>query len=191
MNPSPCERGLFMEQKSNIRDYIREQKRQYSDVQLASMSEAVVDSVVFGGQWSVATTLLLYYPLPDEVDVRPLIHQAWQAGHLVLLPVVEGDMLQLRLYQGEESLRVGAYNIMEPVGPLFPPEKYDQIQLAIVPGMAFDASGHRLGRGKGYYDRLLPLLTSAYKIGVCYPFQFLGVVPSQEHDVPMNEVVCG
>jgi 5-formyltetrahydrofolate cyclo-ligase len=116
---------------------------------------------------------------------------AYQAGHRVLLPVVAGKELELRLYEGEESLRTGAYNIMEPVGSLFPQEEYDQIELAIIPGMAFDAMGHRLGRGKGYYDRLLPQLTAAYKIGVCYPFQFVSDVPSEEHDVRMNEVICG
>lgn len=155
------------------------------------MSEAVVGGILHGGQWSVATTVLLYYPLPDEVDVRPLLQMGLQAGHRVLLPVVVGDDLELRLYEGEDSLRAGAYNIMEPVGPFFPQEMYDRIQLAIVPGMAFDATGHRLGRGKGYYDRLLPRLTQAYKVGVCYPFQFVADIPSEEHDVAMNEVVCG
>ena len=180
-----------MEDKSDLRDYIREQKSLYTQEQLTDMSAAVVGSVIFGGQWSVANTILLYYPLADEVDVRPLIHMAYQASLRVLLPVVIGNDLGLRLYKGEESLRAGAYNIMEPEGPLFPPEDYNQIQLAIVPGMAFDASGHRLGRGKGYYDRFLPQLPQAYKIGVCYPFQFLTDIPSEEHDVLMNEVVCG
>ncbi|MBQ9524123.1 MAG: 5-formyltetrahydrofolate cyclo-ligase [Bacteroidaceae bacterium] len=180
-----------MEEKADLRDYIREQKALCTQEQQAAMSEAVVGSIIFGGQWSVATTVLLYYPLADEVDVRPLILMAHQAGHRVLLPVVVGKELELRIYEGEESLRTGAYNIMEPVGPLFPPEEYSQIELAIVPGMAFDAAGHRLGRGKGYYDRLLPQLTAAYKIGVCYPFQFVSDVPSEEHDVRMNEVVCG
>ena len=183
--------AFYMEEKSDIRAYIRRQKNQHSSEQLAAMSEAVCNSICHDGQWRVATTLLLYYPLPDEVDVRPLIQMAHQAGYCVLLPVVVGEELELRIYQGEESLRAGAYNIMEPVGPLFSPEQYGQIQMAIVPGMAFDAAGHRLGRGKGYYDRLLPLLSHAYKVGVCYPFQFLSNVPSEEHDVPMNEVVCG
>lgn len=180
-----------MEEKDDLRDYIREQKALCTQEQLADMSEAVVSSILFGGQWSVASTILLYFPLPDEVDIRPLIKVAQQAGHRILLPVVVGDDLELRLYEGEESLRTGTYNIMEPVGPLFPPENYSQIQLALIPGMAFDASGHRLGRGKGYYDRLLPQLPQAYKIGVCYPFQFVVHVPSEKHDVPMNEVICG
>ena len=180
-----------MEEKRHLRNFIREQKKLCTPEQLAAMSDAVVGSILHGGQWSVATTMLLYYPLPDELDVRPLIQMAYQAGHRVLLPVVVGDDLELRLYEGEESLRAGAYNIMEPEGKLFPSDEYGQIQLAIIPGMAFDASGHRLGRGKGYYDRLLPQLNTAYKIGVCYPFQFVTDVPSEEHDIPMNEVVCG
>lgn len=180
-----------MEEKKDLRNYIRKQKSLCSPDQLAAMSETVAGSIMFGGQWGVASTILLYYPLADEVDVRPLIHMAYQAGHRVLLPVVAGKELELRLYEGEESLREGAYNIMEPVGSLFPQEEYDQIELAIIPGMAFDAMGHRLGRGKGYYDRLLPQLTAAYKIGVCYPFQFVSDVPSEEHDVRMNEVICG
>ena len=180
-----------MEEKDDLRDYIREQKALCTQEQLTDMSEAVVGSILFGGQWSVASTILLYSPVPDEVDIRPLIKMARQAGHRVLLPVVVGRELELRLYEGEESMRVGAYKIMEPVGPLFPLEDYDQVELAIVPGMAFDAMGNRLGRGKGYYDRLLPLLSHAYKIGVCYPFQFVADVPSQEHDVRMNEVICG
>lgn len=180
-----------MEDKADLRDYIREQKSQYTQEQLSTMSEVVVASVIFGGQWSVADTVLLYYPLPDEVDVRPLIHMAHQAGYRVLLPVVVGKELELRVYEGEDSLRAGTFNIMEPTGPLFPPEEYIQIGLAIVPGMAFDVTGHRLGRGKGYYDRLLPKLTAAYKIGVCFPFQFVSDVPSEEFDVPMNEVICG
>lgn len=180
-----------MEEKNDLRDFIREQKALCTKEQLVAMSQAVVGSIIHGGQWSVAKTILLYYPLPDEVDVRPLIQMAYQAGHRVLLPVVVGRDLELRVYQGEDSLRTGAYNIMEPIGPLFPVEEYRQIGLAIVPGMAFDAAGHRLGRGKGYYDHLLPHLTEAFKIGVCYPFQFVTDVPSEEHDVPMNEVVCG
>ena len=183
--------AFYMEEKNEIRTFIRQQKNLHTQEQLASMSEAVCNSIVCDGQWRLCNTVLLYYPLQDEVDVRPLIQMAHQAGHRVLLPVVVGQDLELRLYQGEDSLRAGAYNIMEPVGPLFPPEQYCQIQMAIVPGMAFSASGQQLGRGKGYYDRLLPQLSQAYKIGVCFPFQFLTDVPSEEHDVAMNEVVCG
>ena len=66
---------------------------------------------------------------------------------------------------------------------------YDKIDLALVPGMAFDAAGHRLGRGKGYYDRFLGEHPHIYKIGVCFPFQRVAEVPSEAHDVVMDEVI--
>jgi 5-formyltetrahydrofolate cyclo-ligase len=84
-------------------------------------------------------------------------------------------------------LERGAFGILEPRGEVF--LDYDQVEVAIVPGMAFDKAGHRLGRGKGFYDRLLPRLTQAHKIGVCFPFQYLDEIPCEEHDVVMDEVI--
>ena len=68
-------------------------------------------------------------------------------------------------------------------------DNYDEIQLAIIPGMAFDRAWHRLGRGKGYYDRLLPKLKKAHLLGICFPFQLLDEVPTEPHDVKMQEVL--
>lgn len=176
--------------KDSLRKYIRAQKSQYDVAQLEAMSIEITNRVLALASWQEAGTLLLYYPLADEVDVRPLIKDAYENGKKVFLPVVKGDELELRLYQGEASLAQGAYGIMEPTGPLFAPENYDEIQLAIIPGMAFDAAGHRLGRGKGYYDRLLPKLTNARLQGICFPFQLLDDVPAEPHDVTINDVIA-
>jgi 5-formyltetrahydrofolate cyclo-ligase len=76
---------------------------------------------------------------------------------------------------------------MEPVGQPF--NDYDQVELAVVPGVAFDAEGHRLGRGRGYYDRFLPLLPHAYKLGLCFDFQKVEHVPTDANDIRMDEVL--
>ena len=115
---------------------------------------------------------------------------AYENGKKVLLPVVKGEELELHLYEGESSLREGAFGIMEPTGPLFAPENYDEIELAIIPGMAFDRAGHRLGRGKGYYDRLLPKLKGSRLQGICFPFQLLDDVPAEAHDIAVQEVIA-
>lgn len=154
------------------------------------MSTEITNRVLALASWQEAGTLLLYYPLTDEVDVRPLIKDAYKNGKKVLLPVVKGDELELHLYEGESSLREGAFGIMEPTGALFAPENYGEIELAIIPGMAFDGAGHRLGRGKGYYDRLLPQLKTARLTGICFPFQLLDEVPAEVHDIPVHEVVA-
>jgi len=133
-------------------------------------------------------TILAYWPLPDEVDIRPLIDQLVAQGVTVVLPKVTGDeTMELRRYASRADLEEGAFHIMEPVGDAF--EAYDQIGFALVPGMAFDAACHRLGRGKGYYDRFLSAHPNIYKIGVCFPFQRVAEVPSEAHDVIMDEVI--
>lgn len=183
-------RGSESELKYSLRRFIRAQKKENTAAQLAAMSTEITNRVLALASWQEAGTLLLYYPLADEVDVRPLIKNAYDSGKKVLLPVVKGEELELRLYEGEASLKEGAFGIKEPTGPLFAPENYDEIQLAIIPGMAFDAAGHRLGRGKGYYDRLLPKLKAARLTGICFPFQLLDEVPAEVHDIPVHEVVA-
>ena len=85
--------------------------------------------------------------------------------------------------------RFGAYNIMEPVGEVF--TDYAQIDLAVIPGVAFDRQLNRMGRGKGFYDRLLPQLGDAYKIGICFDFQLVESIECEEHDIRMDEVISG
>ncbi len=132
--------------------------------------------------------MLLYHSLPDEVDTHALIRR-WAGRKRILLPVVVGDDLELRLYAGDDRLAPGAFHIEEPRGEPF--TDYAGIDLAVIPGVAFDRAGNRLGRGKGYYDRLLPRLADTYKIGLCYPFQLADSLPAEAHDVRMDEVVCG
>ena len=102
----------FKIQKNELRRHIRAQKKQYADAQLAALSEEICSKVSTSAWWQEAGTLLLYYPLADEVDVRPLIQEAYRNGKCVLLPVCKGDDLELHLYEGEESLAHGAFGIM-------------------------------------------------------------------------------
>ncbi len=133
-----------------------------------------------------AHTILLYHSLPDEVCTHDFIRK-WSAYKQVLLPVVAGNDLELRRYTGPADLKKGAYGIEEPVGEPF--TDYNSIDLAVIPGVAFDVHGNRLGRGKGYYDRLLPHLPHAYKIGICFPFQLLEEIPTEVQDISMDEII--
>lgn len=133
-----------------------------------------------------ASTVLLYHSLKDEVDTHEFIRK-WSRKKRILLPVVVGDDLELRIYTGPEDMTIGAYGIEEPIGELF--TDYAAIDFIAVPGVAFDRSGNRLGRGKGYYDRLLPRIPSAYKAGICFPFQLVEEVPAEAFDIRMDEVI--
>lgn len=129
-------------------------------------------------------TILCYYSLADEVQTHAFMEK-WYKLKSILLPVVKGDILELRHYTGKHCLEAGAYNIEEPTGKPF--TQYDEIELGIIPGMSFDRQGNRLGRGKGYYDKLLPLLHT-YNIGICYRFQAREAIPSETFDHRMDEV---
>lgn len=175
--------------KKALRREIRYRKSQYSREQLSDLSAGICERVVASHPWQSASTVLLYYPLPDEVDTRLLIEKSVALGKRVLLPVVVGDDLELREYKGVSSMKEGAFGILEPTGDVFPEDRYCEIDFAVVPGMAFDEENNRLGRGRGYYDRLLPRLRRAMLAGVCFPFQIVKKIHTESHDISMDVVV--
>lgn len=170
--------------KPLLRQQMRDAKRQHQE-QLAAMSEDIV--IRLRQRIADSQTVMAYWPLPDEVDIRPLIAQLVAGGRTVLLPkVLDDERMELRRYCSEADLAEGAFHIMEPVGE--PYTDYDKIDVVLVPGMAFDAAGHRLGRGCGYYDRFLSAHSHLYKIGVCFPFQRVAEVPTEEHDICVDDI---
>ena len=178
-----------MTQKKELRKGIRRRKRAFSAEALREMSLFVCERLLSEDRLKDANTIMMYYPLGDEVDISPLIEKMANEGKRVLLPQVTGDTsMVLRHYTGKGDLTEGAFGIMEPCGELF--TDYRAIDIAIIPGMAFDKNGNRLGRGKGYYDRFLPHLSpDIYIIGVCFPFQLLDEIPTEEHDKKVNIVI--
>lgn len=134
-----------------------------------------------------ANTVLLYHSLNDEVDTHAFIRK-WSNKKRILLPVVVGDDLELRIYTGPENMSIcNIYGIEEPTGETF--TDYAAIDFIVVPGVAFDTKGNRLGRGKGYYDRLLPRIPTAYKAGICFPFQLVEEIPAEPFDVRMDIII--
>lgn len=127
---------------------------------------------------------MLYYSLPDEVQTHTFIER-WSREKKIVLPVVRGSELDLYLYRGTDDLQKGSFGISEPTGQQW--EELSAIGLALVPGVAFDTAGNRLGRGKGYYDRFLPRL-QAHKIGICFGFQVMDEILVDAFDQPMDEV---
>lgn len=193
--------------KQELRKEIRNRKRQFTQDQLGELSLSAISQLRKHPKVMSAHTLLLYYSLPDEVNTHEWIDELVAQGKRVLLPVVVDDKdMVIREYSGKHDLAEGSFHIMEPIGKLFPEEKYPEIEVAIIPGMSFDDAGHRLGRGKGYYDRFLAKLrgmkgnkserkeadgTEVYKIGICFGFQKLQEIPFESHDIVMDEVVNG
>lgn len=174
-------------EKDLLRHKIRELKKSHSAKELEQMSEEILRRLHSNTHIQSAKTVLLYYSLPDEVCTHQFINTLAETKTVLLPVVIDNEHMQLRHYQTPKDLKVGAYNIMEPTGSLF--NDYKKIDVVLIPGMSFDKKNHRLGRGKGYYDRFLEQMPNVYKIGVCFKFQIQPVIPFCEQDVTMDEVV--
>lgn len=170
--------------KQELRKELRERHEQHAPEE----SEAVVRRLLAHPHMQQAAVVALYYSLPDEVCTHQLADLLAATGKTVLLPrVTDDENMEWHRYTGSHDLRIGAFGIMEPVGERY--TDYGSIELAVVPGMAFDREGHRLGRGRGYYDRFLSRVPNIYKIGVCFKSRLLDHVPTGTHDVAMDEVI--
>ncbi len=174
--------------KSELREAMRNKKRQFSQQQLEELSLPIMGRFLAHERMRTAHTVLMYYSLPDEVNTHKAILELIKRRKQVLLPtVIDGGKMVVRKFEGIQDLREGRFHIMEPTG--LPFTDYQAIDLIAVPGMAFSSSGNRLGRGKGYYDRFLAQVPQVYKIGVCFDFQKVETIPTEPTDIPMDEVL--
>lgn len=173
--------------KRELRKQIRAAKKAVPFCEKLRRSESVMQQVEKLDCFAKADTVLLYWSMEDEVQTHDFVNR-WYKTKTLLLPCVEGDDLILRQYTGPECLKAGEqFGIGEPTGPVF--TDLQRVQLIIVPGVAFDRQGNRMGRGRGFYDRLLKSTPNAYKVGVAFDFQMFGTIPTETFDVPMDEVI--
>ncbi|MGO8764268.1 MAG: 5-formyltetrahydrofolate cyclo-ligase [Limisphaerales bacterium] len=134
--------------------------------------------------------VLFYAPLPEEVDVWPLLEETVNRGIVVALPCFDASRrryLSRRLKNLQVDILSGQFGIREPATGCIEVPLAD-LDLALVPGVAFDLRGHRLGRGKGYYDRLLENFRGK-KIGIAFQEQFVEAVPAEGLDVKMDVIL--
>jgi 5-formyltetrahydrofolate cyclo-ligase len=139
-------------------------------------------------EFNAARTLIGFSAIHNELDPSGLLAAAQRAGKRVGLPRVDGEQIRLHVYESGDVLEESGYEILEPLASAACIEP-SEVDLLVVPGLAFDARGHRLGYGRGFYDRLLPLLSRAFLVGVAYDFQFVPELPDEPHDLPMHCIV--
>ena len=210
--------------KSEIRSFVKGLVRGISVEERTRFSEALKEEVVGLECWRSAKEVMLFFSLPDEVDMLPLIRAALAEQKRIYLPrviaaqvsrgvdvckVAEGNTLPKKstlpagnTVSGEEmilevrelapgQLALGRWGIWEPTdeAPLL--SDYSRLDLVVVPGVAFSSDGKRLGRGKSFYDRFLPLVPRAAFVGVCYPCQVVEQIPADPWDIGMDIVCCG
>lgn len=173
-------------EKSELRKLIKELKKVHSFEQKKEMSKPIWEEIETKEWFKDAKVVLMYWSMKDELHTHDFIIK-WYKEKTILLPCVEGDILKIRQFEGIESMKEGvAFSILEPTGKEF--VNIHLIDLMIIPALAFDKENNRLGRGKGFYDKLLEN-SNTLKVGVCFPFQFLDKIPTEEFDVKMDYVI--
>jgi len=170
--------------KAALRKDLLAKRDALSGAHIASMSDAIMEKLFSRPRFTEAKTVAFYIPKGNEVDTENMIGYAIRLGKEVLVPVTDHKITFVRFHSFTD-LRPGKYGIMEP-------SKREEIGIepdaVVVPGVAFGLCMHRLGYGKGYYDRYLAD-SSAYRIGLCYDFQVVERLPTHENDERMDEIV--
>lgn len=170
--------------KSDIRRKIKAMRSMLSEAEKLSASEEVFNRLEQTAAFLMADRILMYHSLPDELSTHQFLKK-WGSRKHFFLPRVNGVNLDILPYD-ESRLELGSFHIEEPTGN----ECVDpsEMELIIVPAVAYDGRGNRLGRGKGFYDRLLAE-AKATKIGIGYEFQLVDEIPVESHDVPVDMVI--
>jgi 5-formyltetrahydrofolate cyclo-ligase len=175
----------IIEAKTNLRQKIRAALGNISPAVRAVESIELCDRLE--PQVRSAHTILFFAPLPDELDVWPLLEKLLAAEKICALPAfdpVTQTYSARRVVDLTTDLVTGKFGVREP-GPNCAEMPLEQFDLVLVPGVAFDWHGHRLGRGKGFYDRILSA-ASGLKCGVAYDLQLVENIPVEPHDAPVN-----
>ncbi|MDP4270684.1 MAG: 5-formyltetrahydrofolate cyclo-ligase [Bacteroidota bacterium] len=179
------EKSLIDLEKKELRKSIFRVREDKGEQHLIHLSENVISRLEATEVFKTAQTILCYFALSFEVNTIPAIKR-WSENKTILLPVVHHKELKIKRFTGMNQMTRGIFNVMEPTGEFI--EHYDSIDLVIVPGLAFDLNKNRMGYGKGFYDRLLPMI-EAKKAGICFEFQLFEQIPADTFDQPMDLIL--
>jgi 5-formyltetrahydrofolate cyclo-ligase len=177
--------------KAELRAQILARRSALSAEQRAGAGRAIRDALLDRPEVQMAGTIAAYYSVGAEPDTRGLVYALWKRGSYVLLPVLQPDGdLDWASYEGPDSMVPGPRGLREPGEPPRGVDVIARADLVLVPALAVDRSGRRLGRGGGSYDRALtrvgPLIPL---IALLYDDELLARVPAAPHDIPVRAVV--
>ena len=173
--------------KSSLRSHIRQLKRQMSETQICEKSARLKELFTQTEQYKNAKTIYGYLPYNQEVRTIPMLEQALAEGKRVAVPKVYGDEMRFLYIDDLSRVEKGYAGIPEPIddGPV----AEDPTALVLMPGLAFDRMGHRIGYGGGFYDKFLSAEPDHPTLALCYGFQMLDELPTEEFDIPVDCVL--
>ncbi|MFC1467449.1 5-formyltetrahydrofolate cyclo-ligase [Verrucomicrobiota bacterium] len=174
--------------KQVIRQNIREQRNELDSAWTEAMSNEICKRIHSLEVFEKAEMIGIYLALPGEVQLDALTDHCRKLGKRICVPVFDdySKVCVMAEWHANTELVAGKWDVLEPSEHRRVDD--DEIDMMLVPGVAFDTNGERLGRGGGYYDRMLEK-SDAYHVGVAFQFQIVQALATEEHDMPMELVV--
>ena len=173
--------------KKELRRSIRERKRAMTEEEIVSRSEKLGILFAASEAYKSAKTIYGYLPYNQEVRTVPMLEQALKDGKRVAVPKCYGDEMKFIFMDDLSKVEKGYANIPEPIAD--EPVADDETALVLMPGLAFDPQGHRIGYGGGFYDKFLSREPNHPTLALCYAFQMLPELETEEHDIPVDTVL--
>lgn len=173
--------------KTALRQRIRERKRAMTEEEILSRSEKLKELFVSSQVYRDAKTVYGYLSYNQEVRTQPILEQALQDGKKVAVPKIYGRDMKFIYLEDLSRVEKGCSGIPEPVADAPIAEEKDA--LVLMPGLAFTKTGDRMGYGGGFYDRFLAEEPNHPTLALCYDFQIVESLPTEEYDIPVDTVL--
>jgi len=173
--------------KKELRSTIRQRKRAMTEEEIVSRSRKLGELFAASEAYKNAKTIYGYLPYNQEVRTVPMLEQALRDGKRVAVPKCYGDEMKFIFMDDLSKVEKGYANIPEPIAD--EPVADDKTALVLMPGLAFDPQGHRCGYGGGFYDKFLAEEPDHPTLALCYEFQMLPHLETEEHDIPVDYVI--
>lgn len=173
--------------KTSLRNMIRQRKRAMTEEEIQSAGQRLMELFLASPYYRNAGSIYGYLPYNQEVRTLPMLQQALLDGKRVAVPKVVGDEMRFIWLEGFEDIAPGYAGIPEPVAD--GPVADDPTALVLMPGLAFDSQGHRIGYGGGFYDRFLAAEPGHPTLALCYDFQMLDHIETDPFDIDVDCVL--
>lgn len=173
--------------KTELRREIRARKRAMTEVEIEERSARLAQLFFASGAYQNAKTIYGYLPYNQEVRTVPMLERALKDGKKVAVPKVYGEEMKFLYLDDLNAVAKGYAGIPEPIAD--EPVAHDETALVLMPGLAFDPQGHRIGYGGGFYDKFLAAEPNHPTLALCYEFQMLPKLDVEDHDIPVDTVL--
>ena len=174
-------------EKTELRKWIRSQKRAMTPEQIETASRILAEKFYATSYYRDAETIYGYLPYNQEVRTVPILQQALLDGKKVAVPKVYDDTMRFIYLEDLSAVAPSNMGIPEPIAD--EPVASDETSLVLMPGLAFDPKGNRMGYGGGFYDKFLADQPNHPTVALCYAFQMVDEIPTDEYDIPVNCVL--